>query len=186
MINDKLFLYYKAQKIVPDEEWDSFAESLRQHLPTTFRVAGSRQWVNQHSIIQGMWTAFTERPTLSTRLFVKFMFLLSVTSSLRTRRSHHLSKFHGKFLYNSCSQIWMFQGFQRDLPGNSMFLRRFSENRRTSRSFILSSFSKLKLFVRFFYRIVSFSVLCLREIYHDRRLSAWSHHFSSRLNLTIR
>ncbi|TFK39362.1 S-adenosyl-L-methionine-dependent methyltransferase [Crucibulum laeve] len=46
MNNEKLFAYYKAQKVVPEEEWDEFVEALRQHLPTTFRVAGSRQTAN--------------------------------------------------------------------------------------------------------------------------------------------
>lgn len=45
MENDRFFSYYKAQKIVPEEEWDTFVDALRQHLPTTFRVAGSRQYV---------------------------------------------------------------------------------------------------------------------------------------------
>ena len=44
MENERFFAYYKAQKIVPKEEWDGFVEALRQHLPTTFRVAGSRQY----------------------------------------------------------------------------------------------------------------------------------------------
>ncbi|KAF9561390.1 cytosine-5--methyltransferase [Agrocybe pediades] len=43
MQNERLFAYYKAQNIVPEEEWDQFVDTLRQHLPTTFRVAGSRQ-----------------------------------------------------------------------------------------------------------------------------------------------
>ena len=48
MENGRFFAYYKAQKIVPDEEWDLFVEALRQHLPTTFRVAGSRQYVHRY------------------------------------------------------------------------------------------------------------------------------------------
>jgi len=47
MENERFFAYYKAQKIVPDEEWNVFVEALRQHLPTTFRVAGSRQYVHR-------------------------------------------------------------------------------------------------------------------------------------------
>ncbi|PBK71008.1 S-adenosyl-L-methionine-dependent methyltransferase [Armillaria solidipes] len=43
MKNERFFAYYKAQKIVPDDEWDLFVDTLRQHLPTTFRVAGSRE-----------------------------------------------------------------------------------------------------------------------------------------------
>ncbi|KAJ3823473.1 S-adenosyl-L-methionine-dependent methyltransferase [Lentinula raphanica] len=43
MKNERFFAYYKAQKIVPDDEWMDFLEALRSPLPTTFRVAGSRQ-----------------------------------------------------------------------------------------------------------------------------------------------
>ncbi|KAF8920793.1 cytosine-5--methyltransferase [Mucidula mucida] len=43
MQNERFFLYYKTQEIVPADEWDLFVDSLRQHLPTTFRVAGSRR-----------------------------------------------------------------------------------------------------------------------------------------------
>ncbi|KAF8634819.1 hypothetical protein AX17_004071 [Amanita inopinata Kibby_2008] len=43
MNNPRFSAYYKAQEIVPDDEWDTFLNSMRQHLPTTFRVAGSRQ-----------------------------------------------------------------------------------------------------------------------------------------------
>ncbi|KAF7348468.1 S-adenosyl-L-methionine-dependent methyltransferase [Mycena venus] len=43
MHNDRFTTYYRSQKIVPDDEWDVFMESLRTPLPTTFRVAGSRQ-----------------------------------------------------------------------------------------------------------------------------------------------
>ncbi|PPQ85011.1 hypothetical protein CVT25_010400 [Psilocybe cyanescens] len=53
MTNERFFTYYKAQNIVPEEEWDVFVDSLRQHLPTTFRVAGSRQIANSlNSIIK--------------------------------------------------------------------------------------------------------------------------------------
>ncbi|KAJ6571942.1 cytosine-5--methyltransferase [Mycena capillaripes] len=43
MNNDRFTTYYQAQKIVPEDEWDVFIEALRTPLPTTFRVAGSRQ-----------------------------------------------------------------------------------------------------------------------------------------------
>ncbi|TFY62785.1 hypothetical protein EVG20_g6570 [Dentipellis fragilis] len=55
MHNEKFEGYYKKQGIVPttpaptegeekqDSEWDRFIEALREPLPTTFRVAGSRQ-----------------------------------------------------------------------------------------------------------------------------------------------
>ncbi|KAJ7054488.1 S-adenosyl-L-methionine-dependent methyltransferase [Mycena amicta] len=42
MTNDRFTTYYKAQNIVPEEEWDEFIDKLRTALPTTFRVAGSR------------------------------------------------------------------------------------------------------------------------------------------------
>ncbi|KAI8811757.1 S-adenosyl-L-methionine-dependent methyltransferase [Cladochytrium replicatum] len=35
--------YYKAQNVLPDEEWESFMTSLRTLLPTTFRLTGSRR-----------------------------------------------------------------------------------------------------------------------------------------------
>ncbi|KAJ7669218.1 S-adenosyl-L-methionine-dependent methyltransferase [Mycena polygramma] len=43
MNNDRFTTYYQAQKIVPEDEWNVFIEALRTPLPTTFRVAGSRQ-----------------------------------------------------------------------------------------------------------------------------------------------
>lgn len=48
MQNERFFAYYKAQQIVPEDEWDAFVGALRGHLPTTFRVAGSRQYVLQN------------------------------------------------------------------------------------------------------------------------------------------
>lgn len=43
MNNERFSSYYKTQKIVPEDEWELLLDSLRQPLPTTFRVAGSRQ-----------------------------------------------------------------------------------------------------------------------------------------------
>ncbi|KAI0672424.1 cytosine-5--methyltransferase [Trametes maxima] len=43
MHNERLEKYYKMQNILPDSEWDSFLETMKNPLPTTFRVAGSRQ-----------------------------------------------------------------------------------------------------------------------------------------------
>ncbi|KAI0325731.1 S-adenosyl-L-methionine-dependent methyltransferase [Cubamyces sp. BRFM 1775] len=43
MKNGRLEEYYKAQNILPDDEWDAFLETMKNPLPTTFRVAGSRQ-----------------------------------------------------------------------------------------------------------------------------------------------
>lgn len=45
MHNERFTTYYQAQKIIPEDEWDAFMDSLRQPLPTTFRIAGSRQYV---------------------------------------------------------------------------------------------------------------------------------------------
>jgi multisite-specific tRNA:(cytosine-C5)-methyltransferase len=45
MSNDRFFKYYKDQPIVSEDEWDTFLEALRQPLPTTFRLAGNRQYV---------------------------------------------------------------------------------------------------------------------------------------------
>ena len=39
--NETFEKYYKAQQIVPVEEWDAFMDSLRTPLPTSFRINGS-------------------------------------------------------------------------------------------------------------------------------------------------
>lgn len=41
MNNEAFVEYYKAQGIVPAEEWDTFIEWLRKPLPMTFRINGS-------------------------------------------------------------------------------------------------------------------------------------------------
>ena len=43
MENEKFEKYYKAQQILPEEEWDAFMQALRRPLPSTFRIAGNRQ-----------------------------------------------------------------------------------------------------------------------------------------------
>ncbi|KAF7795210.1 hypothetical protein EIP86_006360 [Pleurotus ostreatoroseus] len=43
MHNERFEKYYRTQHIIPEDEWDKFMSSLRSPLPTTFRVAGSRQ-----------------------------------------------------------------------------------------------------------------------------------------------
>ncbi|OCH92740.1 S-adenosyl-L-methionine-dependent methyltransferase [Obba rivulosa] len=43
MHNERFEKYYKSQGVLPDDEWDRFLEAMRAPLPTTFRVAGSRQ-----------------------------------------------------------------------------------------------------------------------------------------------
>jgi len=37
-VNDALFEFYKQQKIVPEEEWDKFTETLKVILPSSFRI----------------------------------------------------------------------------------------------------------------------------------------------------
>jgi len=46
MNNAAFTKYYKAQNIVPETEWEELMDALRRPLPTTFRVAGSRQCVS--------------------------------------------------------------------------------------------------------------------------------------------
>jgi multisite-specific tRNA:(cytosine-C5)-methyltransferase len=46
MSNARFERYYRTQNIVSEEEWPAFLEALRAPLPTTFRVAGSRQCVS--------------------------------------------------------------------------------------------------------------------------------------------
>ncbi|KAK4046359.1 hypothetical protein OIV83_006140 [Microbotryomycetes sp. JL201] len=41
--SEKFEAYYKAQNIVPDEEWEQLMATLREPLPTTFRITGSRE-----------------------------------------------------------------------------------------------------------------------------------------------
>lgn len=51
MHNERFEKYYKAQNILADDEWEAFLESMREPLPTTFRVTGSRQSVRPYYII---------------------------------------------------------------------------------------------------------------------------------------
>ncbi|KAI6037626.1 S-adenosyl-L-methionine-dependent methyltransferase [Pisolithus marmoratus] len=43
MNNERFIAYYKAQKVIPDDQWESFMDALRRPLPTTFRITGSRE-----------------------------------------------------------------------------------------------------------------------------------------------
>ncbi|KAJ6590417.1 cytosine-5--methyltransferase [Mycena vulgaris] len=43
MNNPRFATYYQTQNIVPADQWEPFLDALRTPLPTTFRVAGSRQ-----------------------------------------------------------------------------------------------------------------------------------------------
>lgn len=44
--NENFEKYYKAQGIIPESEWDAFMETLRRSLPSTFRIAGHREYVS--------------------------------------------------------------------------------------------------------------------------------------------
>jgi multisite-specific tRNA:(cytosine-C5)-methyltransferase len=57
MTNDRFFAYYKAQNIVPEKEWEQFIQCMQHHLPTTFRLTGSRQCVSpQRSTVVAVTT----------------------------------------------------------------------------------------------------------------------------------
>ncbi|EJD05354.1 S-adenosyl-L-methionine-dependent methyltransferase [Fomitiporia mediterranea MF3/22] len=43
MSNERFENYYKAQQILSEDEWDAFMQALRRPLPSTFRIAASRQ-----------------------------------------------------------------------------------------------------------------------------------------------
>jgi hypothetical protein len=42
--NAMLEEYYKAQKLVSEEEWPTFWNHLKVTLPTTFRITGTRRY----------------------------------------------------------------------------------------------------------------------------------------------
>ncbi|EIW77165.1 S-adenosyl-L-methionine-dependent methyltransferase [Coniophora puteana RWD-64-598 SS2] len=64
MWNERFSKYYKAQNIIPEEEWDKFMDRLREPLPTTFRVAGSREIA--HSLNSTIETNYVSQLTGAT------------------------------------------------------------------------------------------------------------------------
>lgn len=52
MKNDRFEKYYRAQGILGVDEWEQFMNSMREPLPTTFRVAGSRQFAQSYSLLK--------------------------------------------------------------------------------------------------------------------------------------
>ncbi|KIH66856.1 hypothetical protein ANCDUO_02811 [Ancylostoma duodenale] len=38
--NEKYWNFYKAQNLIPEDEWDAFCDALRTDLPVSFRVQG--------------------------------------------------------------------------------------------------------------------------------------------------
>ena len=67
MANARFERYYRAQGIISDEEWPAFLERMQAPLPTTFRIAGSRQYVSlmkhsyPHGLTRGAWLYRTAR-----------------------------------------------------------------------------------------------------------------------------
>lgn len=49
--NEKFVRYYKHMKICPDSEWDSFIETLRTDLPTTFRISSNQNKVEVNKLL---------------------------------------------------------------------------------------------------------------------------------------
>ena len=49
MSNERFEKYYKAQKIVPEAEWEPLMKALREPLPSTFRITGNRLFVPSSS-----------------------------------------------------------------------------------------------------------------------------------------
>lgn len=49
--NEKFVKYYKHMKICPEDEWDSFIETLQNDLPTTFRISGSQNKVEANKLL---------------------------------------------------------------------------------------------------------------------------------------
>jgi hypothetical protein len=74
MKNERFTSYYKAQHIIPEEEWDQFMEALRRPLPTTFRIAGSREYVPFCSSVPNILTKALGLLTLSMMPSRKLMF----------------------------------------------------------------------------------------------------------------
>lgn len=59
--NSQMEEYYKAQKIVSEEEWPTFWEHLKATLPTTFRITGTRRYCAHVLSLQGSNTAAVAR-----------------------------------------------------------------------------------------------------------------------------
>jgi multisite-specific tRNA:(cytosine-C5)-methyltransferase len=43
LTSEKFEAYYRAQGVVPEDQWPALLEAARRPLPVSFRVAGSRQ-----------------------------------------------------------------------------------------------------------------------------------------------
>ena len=110
--NAKFEEYYKAQKIVPEDEWDAFMDSLRTPLPTSFRINGRCAHTHAHTTI------------LSVNLFGIFCFFPSPINRPPTQRAHQakLSPPHHT-IYNSGK----FAEDIRDQIENKLFAKVASE-----------------------------------------------------------
>lgn len=49
--NEKFVRYYKHMKICPDNEWDSFIETLKSDLPTTFRISSNADTIEAKKLL---------------------------------------------------------------------------------------------------------------------------------------
>ncbi|KAF8582579.1 S-adenosyl-L-methionine-dependent methyltransferase [Ramaria rubella] len=109
--NEKFEAYYLKQNIIPLEEWPKFMKTLKEPLPTTFRLAGSRETVHElNDIIRSTYV-----PQLSDVIFegVKvpppiqipwypegLAWHLNVAKSV-LRRSPEFKKFHNFLVYET-------------------------------------------------------------------------------------
>lgn len=65
--NDMFDKYYKAQKIVPEDEWETLISTLRSPLPMTFRINGSGKFATQmRDQLEGTLFAQLMRETVNT------------------------------------------------------------------------------------------------------------------------
>jgi hypothetical protein len=97
MNNERFNKYYRNQNILPDEEWGQFMDALRRPLPTTFRVTGSRQYV-QAIRVAGYATdgLVTGSPILSTSSSRRPTSLWLAELFSKTNRYPRRRKFLGK------------------------------------------------------------------------------------------
>lgn len=151
MKNAPLEAYYKAQNIVPEEEWNTFFDALKQPLPTTFRMAGSRQYVHLKAYMaeQLLTCLFLGRVAHELNHIIKTSYVPNMADTV----------FEGEPVAAPVQIPWCvrpilpgrstesIQGTQKGSPGSSMCPKRSSGSLPNSKSSILSWFSRLKWYV---------------------------------------
>lgn len=153
MHNERFEKYYKIQNILPEDEWDRFLEAMRDPLPTTFRVAGSRQYVSYCRCIlfaSSFWTCLHRAARL-------------LNDTIKNVHAPHLAGvvFEGEQVAPPVQIPWYVSqltaslsihdnllGIPKVSHGSSMSPRKCSENRQNSKDSIHSWFSRLKLWVK--------------------------------------